>query len=82
MRRSSSVDLKRSPNSSSRSSFQELLNGKWRVLTSPALLSSAVVSALGIFMLVKPNNLNLVPGPCSGRMPVSGCRYQTFTLQL
>ncbi|CAL5228520.1 g11672 [Coccomyxa viridis] len=51
MRRSASVDLKRSPHGS-KSSFQELLNGKWRVLTSPALLSSAVVSALGLFMLI------------------------------
>ena len=69
MRRSSSVELKRSP-TGSRSTLQELLNGKWRVLTSPALLSSAVVSALGLFMLVRPDWCILALEGCSDSVPV------------
>lgn len=52
MRRSSSCELRRAA-SGSRSIAREAVNGKWRVLLSPAGLSSAAVSAVGLFMLVR-----------------------------
>ncbi len=37
---------------------------------SPALLSSAVVSALGLFMLVRPNKRKPVSRGCSDKLRV------------